>query len=145
MPIFWAFAGSWVLERHVDDRLTGQQGRFAGEAWLTPGDGGLHYREEGQLILPGRRPMHAERCYQWQAENGKVAVYFDDGRPFHRFDPELVAPEARHDCAPDTYDVAYDFSDWPRWRAVWVVTGPRKDYRMVSDYAPAQGQAASTG
>jgi hypothetical protein len=63
-------------------------------------------------------------------------VLFADGRPFHAFDPGAARPEAAHDCPPDLYRVRYDFSDWPDWQAAWEVRGPRKDYRMVSRYAP---------
>ena len=40
-------------------------------------------------------------------------------------------------CIRDSlYRVRYDFSDWPDWRTIWHVTGPRKAYEMVSHYAP---------
>jgi hypothetical protein len=63
-----------------------------------------------------------------------AAVEHGDGRPFHDFDP--ADPVARHLCGADDYAVRYDFADWPCWRAEWTVRGPRKDYRMVSAYAP---------
>jgi hypothetical protein len=66
-------------------------------------------------------------------------VLFADGRFFHRFDAEDPAPAAAHDCPPDLYRVRYDFRPWPRWQAEWRVTGPRKDYAMVSRYRPAAG------
>ena len=98
-----------------------------------PEAGGYAYAEEGTLIQPDAPPMTAKRAYCWRLVDGRVAVAFPDGRPFHAFDLTPVA-EAFHLCDPDTYRVAYDFRDWPVWRADWRVTGPRKDYRMVSVY-----------
>jgi hypothetical protein len=63
-------------------------------------------------------------------------VYFADGTFFHRFalSPQ---PEAAHFCAPDQYDVTYNFTDWPHWSSTWRVKGPRKDYTMQSRYIRA--------
>lgn len=127
------FAGLWRLEREIDDRLTGAPGRFTGRAEFRPVDGGLAYREEGELTLGVAPGVLAVRTYLWREEGGLIRVDHGDGRPFHSFDP--AAPEARHWCAPDDYRVRYDFSRWPDWQAEWEVRGPRKDYRMRSRYA----------
>ena len=42
------------------------------------------------------------------------------------------SPRTVHLCAPDRYEVAYDFTAWPHWSATWTVEGPRKDYVMTS-------------
>ena len=64
-----------------------------------------------------------------------IAVFFEDGRPFHWFSDAQSA--ASHDCPPDLYAVSYGFGDWPEsWSARWQVSGPRKDYRMESLYSP---------
>ena len=129
-------AGRWRIARAIEDRLAGDAGRFEGEAVFSRGEGGLLYHETGTLSLPGRPALRAERRYLWSVEAREVVVRFADGRAFHRFDPTAGAA-ARHDCAPDVYEVAYDFSGWPRWRAVWDVSGPRKAYTMTSDYTRA--------
>lgn len=128
------FEGTWTLSRRIEDRLGRQAGRFEGRAVLAPGGDGLVYEEAGTLTLGAAAPMQATRRYLWRAEGGLIAVEFDDGRHFHAFDPNADRPEAHHDCAPDVYDVRYDFDNWPEWRAVWEVRGPRKDYRMESLY-----------
>jgi hypothetical protein len=128
------FAGRWRIDRRIEDRLGGREGVFTGMAVLTPADAGLAYEETGDLRFPGAAPMRAERRYLWRAEAGRIVVDFADGRPFHGFPLGEGAAEAGHDCPPDLYRVDYDFGRWPGWRAVWEVTGPRKDYRMVSDY-----------
>ena len=136
------FEGGWRLARRIEDARAGLAGRLEGQAVFRPGDGGLILTETGVLRYGTGPPMQAERRYLWRAEAGGIAVFFDDGRPFHRFSP--AAPEARHDCAPDLYHVRYDFSDWPRWRAVWHVTGPRKEYVITSDYTPMKSQGTAT-
>lgn len=131
------FLGEWRLMRRITP-AEGGEARFEGWARFTPAAEGLHYREEGELALPGLAPMRAERDYLWRAgAGGRIEVFFGDGRPFHGFDP--AAPEAAHWCDPDDYRVSYDFAAWPDWRAEWRVKGPRKDYRMVSTYTGRQG------
>ena len=130
-------AGDWTLRREIEDRRAGGVGRYEGTAAFAPEPGGLRYREAGTLLLPGRPALVAERRYLWRADGDRVIVTFDDGRPFHAFDARLDRPEAGHDCAPDRYEVAYDFASWPAWRAVWVVRGPRKDYALRGLYRPA--------
>jgi hypothetical protein len=133
------FIGTWTLDRRIEDRLTGQDGHFRGTARFDDTGARLQYLERGLLTLGAAPPMQAERRYVWtEGQDGEIEVWFDDGRPFHSIDMSVVAPAASHDCAPDRYDVAYDFSDWPRWRATWTVFGPRKDYSMVSSYTFSQ-------
>lgn len=129
------FEGRWTLSRRIEDRLTGTEARFSGEAVLRPVPGGLAYREEGLLQLAGAPALTAVRDYLWREVAGRIVVAHGDGRPFHDFDP--ADPVARHWCDPDDYRVRYDFAGWPAWRAEWVVKGPRKDYTMWSGYSPA--------
>lgn len=131
------FLGTWRIERAIEDRL-GLPGRFTGLARLAPEDEGLRYREEGILRLGDGPPMAAHRDYLWRWADGQVEVLFADGRPFHAFRPEGRAPGTDHPCGRDLYCVTYDLTAWPRWTAEWTVTGPAKDYRMLSAYAPAE-------
>lgn len=129
------FAGEWLLERRISDLRQGLTGELQGRASVVQDGGGLwRYREEGLLRYGDAAPVQAVRVYLWRQQGALIAVAFDDGRPFHAFDPNAAAPRAQHDCAPDLYDVRYDFGAWPAWRAVWQVQGPRKDYRMESVY-----------
>ncbi len=141
-----SFAGRWRLDRTIDDRRAGRTGRLAGEARFDPVDGGLAYVEDGTLAFPGSAPMQATRRYLWRsAGGGIVEVAFGDGGFFHRFDLGVPAPEATHDCPPDLYRVRYDFRAWPDWRAEWRVTGPSKDYGIVSAYARLDSAAPTEG
>ncbi|PJJ87380.1 hypothetical protein CLV77_1948 [Brevirhabdus pacifica] len=129
-----AFIGRWRLDRRIHDRLTGQESRLEGEAVMRPQGADIAYDEEGRLEFPGQPPMIATRSYLWQPDGDGVWVFFEDGRPFHRFSLALTMPEASHHCPPDMYYVSYNFTRWPSWGATWTVRGPRKDYRIESSY-----------
>jgi hypothetical protein len=134
-----AFTGKWLISRLITDFRDGQSGRFIGEATFTPNSGTMSvYREEGRLELANGAILTADRTYFWQQSDLGIDVSFEDGRFFHRIAPG-DCPTARHDCAPDIYDVRYDFSPWPRWQALWRVSGPRKDYEMKSIYTKNEG------
>lgn len=131
------FAGVWTLTRRIEDHLTCTMSQFDGLARLTPCDGGLSYAEEGILLMPGQPPIRAERRYLWIKKDAEVAVFFEDGRPFHSFLPDADTAKAAHWCDPDQYDVSYDFGAWPQWSCAWRVGGPRKNYTLISRFAPA--------
>ena len=135
VPRLADFLGCWQIARRIEDRLLATTGAFEGMAEFVPVPEGLAYHEQGMLTLGGAAPLRAERRYLWRAgPDGRIIVDHGDGRPFHAFHP--ADPAARHLCGADDYAVRYDFGDWPRWRTHWTVRGPRKDYRMVSHYAP---------
>jgi hypothetical protein len=137
VPVFVDFAGRWSLRRQIEDRLGDVEGEFLGEALFDYAGGALRYHETGFLRYGDAPPLHAERDYLWRPVAGRIAVDYGDGRPFHDFDP--ANPLAEHFCAPDHYAVRYNFERWPMWQAEWDVVGPRKDYRLVSSYAPTAG------
>jgi hypothetical protein len=86
------------------------------------------------LIFGNAPPLQASRSYLWRQDGAALAVAFDDGRPFHRLGPGQLAD--RHLCAPDIYDVAYEFCRWPDWTQIWRVRGPRKDMTIDSRFEP---------
>ncbi len=109
-----------------------------GTAVFTPRvEGELVYVEEGELSFGSQPPMAATRSYIWSRTDEGIAVQFEDGRPFHVIDGQKLMPDANHHCDPDLYHVSYDFTSWPDWRAIWRVVGPKKDYRMMSEYKRA--------
>lgn len=129
-----AFTGDWLLTRWIDDPGAGSLGRLEGTASFRPEAAGLAYREAGLLTLGTAPPVTVTRAYLWQAQGEDITIRFVDGQFFHAFAADAAEPEAEHACPPDFYRVRYDFRFWPRWRAEWRVTGPRKDYAMQSDY-----------
>ena len=122
------FAGDWQIERIIEDRRAGTEIQLTGQVRMTPDGDDYRYQEEGTLVFSDGRTLAATRRYLWRRDGDGVAVYFDDGRYFHSFDPAAERPSARHWCDPDRYDVDYDLSDWPRWSVRWEVSGPRKEY-----------------
>lgn len=134
----WAFEGDWRLERRIEHAGGRGDARLSGRARFLRAGATLIHEESGTLTVDGSPgpAMQASRRYLWRAEAGWIAVRFDDGRPFHGFPLGVLRPEATHLCDPDRYAVRYDFSRWPEWRAVWRVTGPRKDYVMTSRLTP---------
>lgn len=135
------FAGRWQVSRRIRDFRAGQVGHFAGTAQFDRATTGLHYREVGLLTIGTAPPLHASRDYIWHSDGALIHVAYGDGSPFHSFDP--AAPKAHHHCAPDDYHVTYDFTRWPEWRSEWAVNGPRKDYRMITDYRRARGETVA--
>jgi hypothetical protein len=129
------FLGEWNFRRLIADPDGRETGRAEGVLRFVPDEGGLAAEEQGVLRLQDGTVLNGARRTLWRQEAGRLCLYFADGRPFHDFDPALEKPGARHDCPPDLYDVAYDFTAFPRWRSTWRVTGPRKDYVMSTDHA----------
>lgn len=128
------FEGEWRLDRQIV-QADGARAGFSGTARFLPVPEGLRYAEEGELILPGQRPVRATRAYLWTED---LSVFFEDGRFFHRV--PAAGGLAEHWCAPDHYRVRYDFSRFPDWSATWEVKGPRKDYRMTGRYRRTGGE-----
>ncbi|WP_282181303.1 DUF6314 family protein [Aliiroseovarius marinus] len=131
---FTDFQGEWRIEREIVE-AGGATHRLTGTAQFSPDPEGLLYREDGVLVTDTGASFAASRVYHWrEASSGRVQVLFEDGRDFHTFDLSEGRPEDQHWCDPDQYRVSYDFSAWPNWQSVWTVSGPRKDYRMVTRY-----------
>lgn len=129
------FAGAWRLSRHITDNHVGQTGHAEGRMILSPDGESLVYDERTTLRLPGAPHLQGTRSYRWHAAAGGIAVRFVDGRAFHAIALDTARPEDVHLCGADRYAVRYDFADWPVWCVTWVVTGPRKDYRMETLFA----------
>lgn len=122
------FEGRWRIHRLITPR-DGQPARFEGEAVWAKAEGGLNYVEQGIMTLEGCAPMQAERRYFWADD---LSVFFEDGRFFHTVPP--AGGDVRHWCAPDDYQLIYDFSAWPAFSVHWEVRGPRKDYTARTEY-----------
>jgi hypothetical protein len=126
--------GAWRLTRRIIDHRAGLTGALSGTCHWRPYGNGLRQEETGVLIFGTAPPMQASRTYLWRAEGASLVVFFEDGRPFHRLVQGAWAD--RHHCAPDIYDVTYDFSIWPDWTQVWHVSGPRKEMTIESRFQP---------
>lgn len=135
----WALAGRWSLDRtirHGDGRVD----RMTGDCTFTRTGPRLVQDEVGWLETT-EGLFQATRRYIWAERGGWLDVHFADMRPFHTFPVGDSRPETVHLCPPDRYQVAYDFTEWPIWRTVWTVEGPRKDYCMESVFTPTSNSA----
>lgn len=131
-----ALEGPWLLDRVVT-HSDGTEHRLLGRAEFRRSGVRLVHDEEGILTGDGMPPVRATRRYIWRAEPGRLECAFPDNRPFHTIPLGVERPETTYLCPPDRYVVSYDFADAAEWRSTWRVTGPRKDYRMVSTYRRA--------
>ena len=128
------FIGVWDIAREVIP-AQGPRAQFAGQGTWSVTPNGAEYVERGVLHMPGSPPMTAERRYLWAHD---LSVAFEDGRFFHQV--PAGGGRASHFCDPDTYEVRYDFAAWPAFTVNYEVSGPRKDYVMVSRYTKAVGK-----
>ena len=128
------FAGLWRIERDISDHRGLTSGHFSGLARFAPQAEGLLYQESGQLVIGANPAMTATRTYFWRSVPEGIAVLFEDHKPFHVITAGQSQPTASHDCPPDQYHVAYDFTEFPVWHSQWRVLGPRKAYEMMSAY-----------
>jgi hypothetical protein len=87
--------GRWTLDRRIDDRRAGLTGRLTGTCVWRPDGQGLVQHETGILHYGDAAPIRAERRYLWRADSEGLAVFFEDGRPFHRIGPGRVDRHAR--------------------------------------------------
>ena len=126
------FLGCYAITRVIEDSHADQVLHFEGEASVTASLEGAIYAETGKMTFPNGQSFQSERRYLWIDDGALVRVSFEDGRPFHDFDPVQGGAATEHLCGEDMYRGGYDFSEWPRWSLTWAVSGPRKDYRSHS-------------
>jgi len=126
MPNFADFQGEWAIAREITDYMSGNNAEVTGTCTFARDDeGALLLREQGEMRLAGAGTVfETHRSYRWVETGGRIDVYFEDGRFFHQFDPQDACAQADHDCAPDVYEVRYDFSQWPQWQAHYAVFAP---------------------
>ncbi len=126
------FEGRWQITRRIV-QADGPEARLEGVAEFRTVPEGLIQDEVGRLRIGDQPEVEARRRYLWRDD---LSVWFEDGRFFHHVPP--AGGDTGHWCAPDQYDGRYDFSGWPVWRCIWEVRGPRKDYRMETEYRRAR-------
>jgi Family of unknown function (DUF6314) len=113
-----------------------------GIATFAPLDGGLlAYREQGSLKLANGTIVQAEREYVFSSSGRGFKVFFKEDPPrlFHEISLSAssegeLSGQARHMCQPDEYQSAYMFMPDGTFVVRHVVSGPRKDYTMITTY-----------
>ena len=121
--------GEWVLSRTITDRRLHEDSHLVGTLSLRVVDEDRLRWEERAVWPRPEGPVDVRRGLWLRRLEGTWQVLFEDGRLFHPWSPgERVV----HDCAPDTY-VGTVTGTTERWAVEWEVSGPRKDYTMVTD------------
>lgn len=121
--------GAWTLARTIDDRKGPETSTVQGTTELArQGDGRVRWSESGTLQRGGHE-IPVNRTLYVELRDAGWFVTFDDGRDFHPWEP---GEEVVHPCAADTYVGRIELVDADTWTVEWNVTGPAKDYTMIS-------------
>lgn len=132
-------AGTWRLDRSIEDHRTGTRGTFAGHARLElPGPGGDprrgRYEEQGHLRF-GAHTGPAGRQLDYRGRlDGVVLVHFLDGRPFVELDLRQGECRRVHRCGADRYEITTAVHGAQGLEERWRVRGPEKDYAAVTTW-----------
>jgi len=127
--------GSWKVHRIIVDRDQAITGRFDGVASFRPCARGLLYEEHGTLTFGGHCGRAEQRyLYEFPEGEGHASVRFRDGRAFHDLDLSAGEYRVRHACHADLYDGAFTAVSTSAWQSEWKVTGPRKNYELMTAY-----------
>ncbi|QCX28140.1 DUF6314 family protein [Nocardioides jishulii] len=129
--------GPWVFERVITDRLADEVIEVSGTLTLSEEQGGRVRWAEAGVMRRGSAQLEVFRTlFVVEREDGWL-VTFDDGRDFHPWSP---GAEVVHLCGEDTYAGLVEATGLGepaggagrRWQVTWRVSGPRKDYLMVT-------------
>jgi hypothetical protein len=131
-----ALIGTWSFDRTIADHRDVHQYVVKGSAHLKPVDEAICWHENGTLFrdggeFPVMRTLLLRPDRSADASAPYWRVEFDDGRPFHDWQ---VGMPLLHLCAADTYRGLVTATDADSWRITWNVSGPTKDYAMVTEY-----------
>jgi len=113
-----------------------------GIATFTPLDQErLTYREQGNLRLLNGTELQAEREYIFSKSDAGFEVFFKEIPPrlFHKVSLSTraggLSGDAAHLCSLDDYRSTYTFLPDGKFVIRHVVSGPRKDYTMITTYS----------
>jgi hypothetical protein len=122
--------GTWTMARTIDDRQAGERSTVDGTTELEmQGDGRVRWTERGTFRRPAGDIPVSRVLFVEPRETGWF-VTFDDGRDFHPWAP---GDEVVHPCVADTYTGRIEPHGPARWTVRWDVTGPAKDYTMITE------------
>lgn len=135
--------GPWCLSRRIEPdgatmRGTAQFTRVSPDV--------LSYEETGWLTLGNGNVLQSTRRYRFRAQQDGMVIDFDDGPDAGKIfvtltfattaTTDMVAAD-RHHCGDDVYAVQYKLRLPHAYDTVVSVTGPKKDYRITTQYVKA--------
>ena len=129
------FIGRWSIARRIHDDLNDSIISFFGEANIKEESLHFRYEEQGKLRLGDHATLYAKQSYFWRPVGNSVFnIFFSNGDYFHQLDLAIAVKAdsclAEHLCVYDLYKVKYSFAQFPDWRTIWCVTGPKKNYQI---------------
>lgn len=153
--VFQALEGeSWAFRRVITDRKSKSTMSVYGKVSFTPIDAAgeyLLYKEEGKLVMANGAEFDSSHyyVYHYNAKQDTLDIFFSKvgepeviDRPFISMGffatPEGWESKAYHLCGCDNYNSKYVFSfrglSIPRFRVVFNVEGPAKDYTAETQF-----------
>jgi hypothetical protein len=135
--IFGTLHGSWSFVRSVSG-----QAEMTGRASVSALD--LHtalYEERAEIHLVDGNRLHGERRYVYRASpTGFEVLFHDSGDLFHALhfveqSDGSFSASARHQCAADLYLSTYRVGEDGFFNVRHIVSGPRKEYTIQTDYS----------
>jgi hypothetical protein len=132
--------GRWTLERSFTDHRSGTQGRFEGNATITPSSSGLgaglgpraHYDETGTIRFGSYEGPASRSLELVRLESAVVMLYFTDGKPFVDLDLRSGRWRCTHPCGEDSYEILTIVRSPSELEEQWRVRGPTEDYVAVA-------------
>lgn len=129
------FEGPWALSKTIEHYSDAGTATFAGQAEFVRTETALAYEEKGVMRVADM-VLESTQKQNWRFPGfHQVEIDFADGRFFCGFDLSLDPAHTTHDCPPDFYRGTLRVDAIDRWRLIWRVKGPRKDYMSVAEYS----------
>ena len=122
--------GAWVLTRLVWDFRMAKWSRGTGWANFAEWQPGRFQCRE-DLFFAGNQ---ARQMTLWDIFPDRIDMHYGDGRPLVTLPTSDRRSTAEHLCGEDLYRARLKQVDGKRVRIGWRVTGPRKDYAMMTEY-----------
>lgn len=153
--IFLNLEGRWIYHRTLTNPLGQLLGTVEGKATVRSiGNNTLHYKETGKWInvLGKQIKNFREYFYIYHTEKNTIEKRFSMNQTdaglfyFLTFEPFVLQATAiyatgSHPCNRDVYQAKYEFpretnsSDFSRFRLVYKVSGPEKNYCSVTEFS----------
>lgn len=91
---------------------------------------------EKGVLTTLRTEVKSTRKYIYKKINDSlVSVFFEDGAPFYSYDLSTYPHfKINHHCTPDLYVGSIQFTP-DKWMTDWLVRGPNKSHRIVTQYS----------
>jgi hypothetical protein len=119
--------------------------KYSGSAKFSKTTDGLYYREElEQTEPPTTTPLKGFREYFYGAENENLVIMHATAGvtganfmtlQFGSTNTGVVTSHSCHLCSADRYEGSFRFLLPETFEITYRVTGPKKDYTMVSRYS----------